>query len=124
MELNDFQKQCMSTCTDSSKNMMYMLFGLQAEVGEVADKIAKGIRKEEISVYSNQLHPSNSVYENESMFAAQELGLKAEVADCAWFIAGICEVMGWQMQDLADLLKDKLNSRKERGVIVGNGDNR
>ena len=118
MELNDFQKQCMSTCTDSSKNMMYMFFGLQAEVGEVADKIAKGIRKDLVAIDNNYIALECSIIDS---FNDE---LKAEVADCAWFIAGICEVMGWQMQDLADLLKDKLNSRKERGVIIGNGDNR
>ena len=41
MTLNEYQKLAMTTCMESCKNDTYMLFGLMAEVGEVADKIAK-----------------------------------------------------------------------------------
>ena len=41
MQLNEYQQQAMTTCMDSCENDTYMLFGLMAEVGEIADKIAK-----------------------------------------------------------------------------------
>lgn len=34
----------MTTCTESSMNDTYLLFGLVAEVGELADKVAKAKR--------------------------------------------------------------------------------
>ena len=53
-----------------------------------------------------------------------ETNLQKEVGDCLWFLAGICHVMGWQLGDIALQNIDKLQSRKQRGVIIGNGDNR
>ena len=44
MELNEYQEKAMQTCLDTCKNITYMLNGLNAEVGEVNDKIAKAIR--------------------------------------------------------------------------------
>ena len=41
MELNEYQKKAMTTSTEKSDNATYMLFGLMAEVGEIADKVAK-----------------------------------------------------------------------------------
>lgn len=49
MELNEYQKQAMTTCMVSCENDTYILFGLMAEVGEIADKIAKWQRKAEIA---------------------------------------------------------------------------
>ena len=34
MELNEYQKQAMTTCMVSCENDTYILFGLMAEVGE------------------------------------------------------------------------------------------
>ena len=49
---------------------------------------------------------------------------KHELGDILWFAAGIAEVMGWILEEVAQENIDKLASRKERGVIDGNGDNR
>ena len=40
MTLNEYQEKAMTTCTESSMNDTYLLFGLVAEVGELADKLA------------------------------------------------------------------------------------
>lgn len=41
MTLNEYQKKAMTTNAASSDNDTYSLFGLVAEEGEIADKIAK-----------------------------------------------------------------------------------
>ena len=38
--------------------------------------------------------------------------------------AGLCRVMGWTLEEVCQANLDKLASRKGRGVIDGNGDNR
>lgn len=45
MTLNDYQEKAMVTCLASCKNEVYAINGLQAEVGEIADKVAKWVRK-------------------------------------------------------------------------------
>lgn len=55
MELNEYQQQAMSTCMDTCNNLTYMLTGLTAEVGEVNDKIAKAVRKEQVKITRNNL---------------------------------------------------------------------
>ena len=46
MRANEYQTRAMSTRLPSCENATYMLFGLMAEIGEIADKIAKWRRKE------------------------------------------------------------------------------
>lgn len=119
MTLNEYQHQAMSTCMESCSNIAYMLTGLNAEVGEVNDKFAKAIRKEQIAITRNNLATwADRTPED------WEANLQKELGDVMWFCAGICYVMGWQLGDIALQNIDKLQSRKQRGVIDGNGDNR
>ena len=119
MTLNEYQQQAMKTCMPSCNNIAYMLTGLNAEVGEVNDKFAKAIRKEQIAITRNKL--SSWVDRTPEDW---EANLQKELGDVMWFCAGICSVMGWQLGDIALQNIDKLQSRKQRGVIIGNGDNR
>lgn len=48
----------------------------------------------------------------------------AEAGDILWQLAGLCKVMGWRLEDVAKANLEKLASRKQRGVIDGEGDNR
>lgn len=45
MELNEYQKRAMATCMPSCDNFSYMMLNLIGEVGELASKVAKDIRK-------------------------------------------------------------------------------
>jgi NTP pyrophosphatase (non-canonical NTP hydrolase) len=47
-----------------------------------------------------------------------------EAGDILWQLSGLCEVMGWKLEDVAQQNLQKLASRKERGKIAGEGDNR
>lgn len=121
MTLNDYQKQAMTTCLEESKNFSYMFLNLVGEVGEFASKVAKHIRKEKAYIDVNHLITECGC----SCMSEEEIeDLKKEAGDVLWQLSGLCSVMGWSLEDIAQQNLDKLASRKERNVIDGNGDNR
>ena len=104
----------MTTCMASSENFSYMFLNLVGEVGEFASKVAKAIRKEENCIEYNDL--GVTVTNNEE--------LQKEAGDILWQLRGLCTVMGWKLEDIAQQNLDKLASRQQRNVIDGSGDNR
>ena len=135
LDLFEYQIKAMNTCMDSSRNMSYMALGLMSEVGEFTGKIAKAIRKGKVYIgkeiqgnidckNDSDLHYDNAFLRNCDEASEFENGLRAELGDILWFVAGIAEVMGWDLSEVAQENIAKLASRKERGVIDGNGDNR
>ena len=50
--------------------------------------------------------------------------LKKEVSDVLWYVAIIAMELGATLNEIADINIEKLKSRKERGCLGGNGDNR
>ena len=114
MTLEEYQKQAMTTCMASSENFSYMFLNLVGEVGEFASKVAKAIRKEENCIEYNDL--GVTVTNNEE--------LQKEAGDILWQLSGLCTVMGWDLEDIAQQNLDKLASRQQRNVIDGSGDNR
>lgn len=120
LTLNEYQKQAMTTCMPSSENFSYMFLNLVGEVGEFASKIAKHIRKG-----NAYISDSSDLYFNEfPELSENEKELMKEAGDMLWQLSGLCSVMGWSLEDVAQQNLDKLASRKERNVIDGNGDNR
>lgn len=126
MRLNEYQKKAMTTCMDSSRNFSYMFLNLVGEIGEFASKVAKFIRKDKADIESNilHLHKSSNGYESNNVTYVEEEDLKAECGDVLWQLSGLCSVMGWILEEIAQQNLDKLASRKDRGVIDGSGDNR
>ena len=128
MKLNDYQNKAMSTCMDSCRNMSYMAMGLVSEVGEFAGKIAKAIRKGDVYIGTNaqesDLHYAIGFTADPDRCREWESDLMHELGDILWFAAGIAEVMGWTLEEVAQENIDKLASRQKRGVIDGEGDNR
>ena len=120
MELNDYQKQAMTTCMPSSENFSYMILNLVGEVGEFSSKVAKAIRKEQLKIKENELCGTGNYDAVETL--SKEMML--EVSDIMWQVSGLCSVMGWTLEEVCQANLDKLASRKNRGVIDGNGDNR
>ena len=65
-------------------------------------------------------------------FSYMFLNLVGEVGEFASKVAkairrqlsGLCTVMGWKLEDIAQQNLDKLASRQQRNVIDGSGDNR
>lgn len=121
MELNEYQEKAMTTCLKSCDNVTYMAFNLVGEVGEFCGKIAKGIRKSQLKIDDNQLV---CLEDDDAERDELETALKMEAGDVLWQLSGLCKIMGWKLEDIAQTNLNKLASRKERGVIDGNGDNR
>lgn len=109
----------LTTCTDSSFNFSYMMLNLVGEVGELASKVAKAIRKEEAVIIDNHLSTENGM----EMMSDEEIReLQLEAGDILWQLSGLCSVMGWELADIAKMNLDKLAARKKNGTIIGSGD--
>lgn len=120
MTLNDYQAQAMKTCMPSCENFSYMMLNLVGEVGEIASKVAKGIRKGTMQIDGCELQDNC----HRSLREDDEFAIKAELGDVLWMVAGMCHAMGWDLEEVAYGNLEKLADRKKRNVIDGNGDYR
>ena len=121
MELNDYQKKAMTTCMESSNNFSYMMLNLVGEVGELSSKVAKAIRKEQVEI--GYMAKSDLLFKGDKYEDAElEVNLRKEAGDVLWQLAGLCSVMGWKLEDIAEMNLDKLQQRKKNGTIDGSGD--
>ena len=109
MELNDYQRESRKTALypDVGSNAIYPTLGLVGEAGEVADKIKKILRDKK------------GIFDRESKDA-----IKFELGDVLWYISQLSSELGYELEDVANTNLEKLNSRKIRGKIQGEGDNR
>ena len=121
MELNVYQKKAMETCMPTCENISYMLLNLVGEVGEFASKIAKGIRKGELMITENALCLDSKQFTKDSLERLDE-SLMAEAGDILWQLSGLCAIMGWDLEGVAEYNLKKLAERKKNGTIAGNGD--
>ena len=121
MELNVYQKKAMETCMPTCENISYMLLNLVGEVGEFSSKIAKGIRKGEMIITENALCLDAKQFTKESLERLDE-SLMAECGDIFWELSGLCTIMGWDLEEVAEYNLKKLAERKKNGTIAGNGD--
>ena len=89
----------------SYNNWLYPFLGLAEEAGEVVGKIAKSMRGD----YS---------LEDKKEELVKELG------DCMWMLSLCCCELGVSLEDVQMKNIAKLEDRKRRNVIKGDGDNR
>lgn len=123
MELNEYQNKAMATCLPTCDNVSYMLMNLVGEVGELASKIAKDIRKGNVVIgrgIDNDLVPLMPF----DQWMDRQEEYKKEAGDIVWQIAGFCHTMGWDLEDVGLGNLEKLADRKRRDKIDGDGDNR
>lgn len=93
-------------------NGMYPILALAEEAGEVAGKLAKYIRKSATKDITKE------------HLAILREDLKKELGDVAYQLSEAARQIGCTLQEIIDGNVEKLTDRKERGVIVGEGDNR
>ena len=125
LTMNGYQEAAMKTCMPTCDNFSYMMLNLIGEVGELASKVAKDIRKGNVNIdtgkgYTSELMPNMPF--DEWVIRSEEY--MAEAGDILWQLSGLCKVMGWTLEDVAKANLAKLASRRRRGVIDGEGDNR
>lgn len=123
LTLNEYQQKAMTTCMLSSNNFSYMFLNLVGEVGEFASKVAKAIRKEKVTIGGDLYYDNNHL--NDTMDSNNDElyeELSKEAGDVLWQLSGLCTVMGWSLEEVAQINLDKLAARKAIGTIDGSGD--
>ena len=121
LTLNEYQVRAMTTCMPTCNNLSYMLLNLVGEVGEFASKVAKHIRKEEAGIGSGDT-PNQFYFTAKANFLTDRVALRKEAGDILWQLAGLCKVMGWDLEAVAQENLAKLAERAKNGTIAGNGD--
>lgn len=121
MTLKEYQEKAMTTCLSSSRNPLYMLFMLGEEVGELQGKFSKAIRKGWITFVDNKFVVNKDKVSDEEIMKWLEL-VEKEMGDVLWGLAGLCEVLNWSLEEIAEINLEKLAARKAIGTIDGNGD--
>lgn len=113
MTLTEYQKQAMITRLQSCENWEYMFTGLVAEVGEIADIVAKAVRKDEAFIIDNKLAVEN-----------EEIGPKLikELGDVLWFVAGLSDYLETDLEQVARINLEKLAERKRNNDIITHKD--
>src|SRR5688572_29206236 len=112
LTLNEYQEATSRTANypaAGSGNVMalaYVGLGL-GECGEVQGKIKKILRDD-----------GGVVTQEKREQIGKELG------DVLWYLARASTELGYDLSYLAEMNLDKLDDRKERGVLGGSGDNR
>lgn len=117
--LKQYSDAAGSTKLPSCDNFTYLMLGMVAEVGEVADKVAKWRRKGMAFVKDDHLtfNPSD---EYEARMYKDELA--KEVGDVLWFVAQLSEYLDVPFAELALRNAAKLAARKSSGTIVEHKD--
>ena len=106
LTLNEYQKMALETAI-YPMTIIYPALGLCGEAGEVADKVKKVIRD------------SGGEFTDE-----RKREIAMELGDVLWYCATLSKDLGYSLEEVAKMNYDKLRSRKERGKIGWNGDNR
>lgn len=110
MTFDEYQKRALTTVisqNDSFKDTLHWVLGINGEAGEVAEKVKKIIRDKD-GVISDQ----------------DKLELAKELGDVLWYLAVFAHDLGVPLDSIAEQNLEKLQSRKARGVLGGDGDNR
>lgn len=86
--------------------MVYPVLALAEEAGEVAGKLAKFVRK-----YGDNIEELRKA-------------IKPELGDVLYQLSETARMCGFTLQDIAKSNVEKLTDREQRGVLIGEGDNR
>ena len=92
---------------NKGKDLIYPVLKLNGESGEVAEKLGKIIRDKESYVSMED-----------------KRALVDELGDVLWYINAIAITLGVDLEDVAQRNIEKLESRKDRNVLHGEGDYR
>ena len=110
MEMNEYQTLASKTATfpkGSTEGLTYTALGLNGEAGEYAEIIKKMIRDD-----------------GGKLSAERREKAKKELGDVLWYLSQAARLCNLTLSEVAEGNIAKLMSRKERGVIHGDGDDR
>ncbi len=108
MTFEEYQKEAQKTALyPEAYRLVYPALGLAGEAGELANKVKKVLR-------DHGRHLSEEARE----------AILAELGDVLWYVAQVATDLGESLEAVAQANLAKLRSRKERGRLGGDGDNR
>lgn len=109
MTFQEYQKISRETAIypNIGNNFVYPTLGLAGEVGEVAEKVKRVFREK------------NGVIDNQS-----KNEISKELGDVLWYLAQLATEVNLSLENIASDNIEKLSSRKTRGVLHGQGDDR
>ena len=93
MNIKDYQEQSKRTLPELgtiTMNSIHMVLGMVTESAELAD------------VYKKKIAYGKSV---------DEVNVKEELGDCLWYIANMCNINNWDMEDILETNINKLKVR-------------
>lgn len=93
MELNEYQKlapRTLSYLSSQEENDLHMVLGMFTEVAEIADVFKKSL------AYDKKIDWVN---------------VKEEIGDVMWYIANLCELHEWSLEEILQTNIDKLKAR-------------
>lgn len=103
LTFDEYQRRAEETAIyPANRAFEYLIPGLAAEAGEVADKFAKSIRDGHLD----------------------KEGMLKEVGDVLWMVSQIASELGTPLGGIAEANLSKLADRQSRGVLSGSGDDR
>lgn len=108
MTINEYQEAALTTAVyPEQMRIIYPALGMNGEAGEVADKVKKVIRDN-----------------NLDFDAEKREAIALEIGDVLWYCATMAHDLGFTLEAVAQMNIDKLASRQKRGKLGGSGDNR
>tara|TARA_R110002049_G_C8847573_1_gene536986 strand:- start:191 stop:550 length:360 start_codon:yes stop_codon:yes gene_type:complete len=103
MSLGQYQSAAAKTAMyKHNHKILYPALGLAGEAGEVANKVKKMLRDDNLD----------------------KNAIASEIGDVLWYAAMLSKDLNIQLHDVAMKNLEKLYDRKERGTIQGDGDER
>ena len=104
--LNNYQMQARKFAIyPEHMKVVYPALGLAGEAGEVADKVKKIYRDDR----------------TDARFLAE---IAKEIGDVMWYCATLADDLGFDLQQVAEMNIYKLQCRRVKGALTGDGDDR
>lgn len=111
MTLDEYQQKAIETAIYPFKGAligkMYCALKLNGEAGEIAEKIGKAVRDDDLTITPERRE-----------------ALKLELGDVLWYIAALANELDFTMSEIAQANVAKLAKRKIVGTLQGSGDDR
>lgn len=109
MTLNEYQQAALEF-DDVPRDLAitYPALGIAGEAGEVADKVKKVFRDHDRDFSDAKLRHD----------------IALEIGDVLWYCAKLSYELGYTLEQIGAMNRQKLSDRRNRGVIHGDGDYR
>lgn len=124
--LNDYQEAAIQTAIypgqGSGLGLMYTALKLNGEAGEVAEQVGKAVRDDDLLTVQTCGHSCETV--TGSLDSVRKRQILMELGDVLWYVAMLAHELDEDLNYVAELNIAKLQARRERGTLSGDGDDR